>query len=141
MLLRVGLPFIAVGGVVTGVAMVAVGLPEATPLQSVLLELSSVPLSVAVAAGIAILRRRADREPGPRSVQVLAGGGAAIAFGVVLMVWAYAVGPRTVVHAGQALVWLGLLALLLVVLRLQPRRRFARYTLPDQDPSGPAADR
>ena len=74
-------------------------------------------------------------------MKALAGGGAAITFGLVLMVWAYAVGPRTVVHAGQALVWLGLLALLLVVLRLPPRRRFARYTLPDQDPSGPAADR
>jgi 4-hydroxybenzoate polyprenyltransferase len=139
-LTRLILPAVAVAGVVVSVIMVLLGLPEATPAQSVLLELSSLPLSVSVAAGVAILHLRASRPVGRRSRVVLSGGGAAVAFGLVLMVWAYLVGPRGLVHAGQLLVWLGLLAALLVMLRRQPRRRLTRFSLLPDDESDEADD-
>lgn len=127
---------ISVAGVLAGVGMVVLGLPEATPAQSRLLELSSLPLSMSVAAGVVLLHRRADRPVGPRSRVALAAAGASVAFGLVLIAWAYLTGPRSLVHTGQGLVWLGLLAALLVMLRRQPRRRSTRFSLTDAKGSG-----
>jgi peptidoglycan/LPS O-acetylase OafA/YrhL len=142
--MRLVLPAVALAGVVASVAMVLAGLPEATPAQSVLLELSSLPLSASVAAGILLLHRSASRPVGPRSRRVLAGAGAALGFGLVLMLWAYLVGPRGLVHSGQLLVWLGLVAALLVMIRRQPRRRATRFSLldaaADADPEDDSAD-
>ena len=140
MVSRVVLPAVALAGVLLSVAMVLLGLPEATPAQSVLLELSSLPLSVSVAVGVVMLHRRASRPVGRRSRAVLSGGGAAVAFGLVLMAWAYLAGPRDLVHAGQLLVWLGLLAAILVMLRRQPRRRLTRFSLVPDEESDEADD-
>lgn len=135
MVRRVVLGAVALAGVLVSVAMVVVGLPEATPAQSVLLELSSLPLSVSVATGVLLLHLSAVRPVGPKSRLVLAVGAALIAFGLVLMLWAYLAGPRDRVHAGQALVWLGLFATLVVMVRRQPRRRATRLSLlePEED--------
>lgn len=141
---RVILPALALAGVLLSVGMVLVGLPEANAAQSVLLELSSLPLSASVGIGVLILHRRAVVPIGRRSRVVLVAGGALVAFGLVLMAWAYAVGPRDVVHTGQLLVWLGLLAALLVMIRRQPRQRASRLDLldpaPDDDADDPSAD-
>jgi hypothetical protein len=130
---RVFLSAIALAGVLVSVAMVLIGLPEATPAQSVLLELSSLPLSVAVGAGILMLHLSARAPLGHRSRTVMLVGAAGTAFGLVMMLWAYLLGPRDFVHSGQVLVWLGLLAMLLVMLRRQQRRRFTRFSLLDPD--------
>lgn len=127
---------ISLAGVLAGVTMVVLGLPETSPAQSTLLELSSLPLSASVAAAVLLLHRRTDRPVGPRSRVALAGGAASVAFGLVLIAWAYLTGPRSLVHTGQALVWLGLLAALLVMLRRQPRRRATRFSLSDTNGSG-----
>ncbi len=132
---------VSVAGVLVSVAMVLVGLPEATPAQSVLLELSSLPLSVSVGAGVLILHRRADKPIGPRSRAALAVGFAVGAFGLLMMAWAYLVGPRDLVHAGQVLVWLGLLAALLVMIRRQPRQRMTRFHVPEDEDAPASADR
>lgn len=129
---------VAVAGVLVSVAMVVTGLPEATTAQSVLLELSSLPLSVSVGAGVLILHRRAARPVGPRSRVVLVAGAVLGALGLALMALAYLSGPRDLVHTGQALVWLGLLAALLVMIRRQPRRRSTRFHVPESsDEDGP----
>lgn len=137
---------VALAGVIVSVAMVVLGLPEANPVQSVLLELSSLPLSVAVAAGLGILQQRAVRQPGRRSLRVLLAAAVAVIVGLVLVGWAYAFGPREVVHTGQLLIWLGLFAGLVVLVRLQPRRRHTSYRIeeePDEaevaDPDAPAS--
>lgn len=137
---RVILPAVAVAGVLLSVGMVLVGLPEANPAQSVLLELSSLPLSASVGVGVLMLHRRAVVPVGRRSRVVLTAGAAVVAFGLVLMAWAYAVGPRDIVHTGQLLVWLGLLAALLVMIRRQPRQRASRLDLLDPDPDDDADD-
>lgn len=134
---------VAVAGVIVSVAMVLVGLPEATPAQSVLLELSALPLSVSVGAGVLILHLRADRPIGGRSWTVLVAGTAVGALGLLLMAWAYVSGPRDLVHTGQVLVWLGLLGALLVMIRRQPRQRMTRFHVPaeedgDEDDEAPA---
>ena len=67
MVTRVVLPAVALAGVLVSVAMVLLGLPEATPAQSVLLELSSLPLSGSVAVGVVLLHLRASRPVGRRS--------------------------------------------------------------------------
>jgi hypothetical protein len=134
------LPAVAVAGVLLSVGMVLVGLPEANPAQSVLLELSSLPLSASVGVGVLMLHRRAVVPVGRRSRVVLTAGAAVVAFGLVLMAWAYAVGPRDIVHTGQLLVWLGLLAALLVMIRRQPRQRASRLDLLDPDPDDDADD-
>lgn len=118
---------VAVAGVIGSVAMVLTGLPEATPAQSVLLELSSLPLSISVAAGLWLLARRAERPPRRRGRLVLLTAATLAAIGLVLIGWAYLWGPRQVVHTGQALVWMSLFGALIVVVRLQPRRRWARF--------------
>ena len=120
---------VAVAGVVVSVAFVLLGLPEANAVQSVLLELSSLPLSVSLAAGILVLQLRADRQPGRRSTIVLLAAAGLVILGLVLIGWAYAFGPRDVVHTGQLLVWLGLFPALVVMVRLQPRPRSSRFEL------------
>ncbi|MFT4109513.1 hypothetical protein [Propionicimonas sp.] len=139
MLSRVLLPAVALAGVLVSVCFVVIGLPEANPAQSVLLELSSLPLSVSVGAGILMLHRRADRPVGPRSRVLLIAGGAAVAFGLVMMAWAYLPGPRDLVHSGQLLVWLGLLAGLVVMIRRQPRQRARSFHLDESDEVDEAA--
>lgn len=136
----IALAAVAVAGVLVSVAMVLVGLPEATAAQSVLLELSALPLSISVAACVAILHLRADKPIGRRSRAVLAAGTGVGAFGLVLMAWAYLVGPRDLVHTGQVLVWLGLLAALVVMIRRQPRQRMTRFHVREDEDENPSAD-
>lgn len=127
------LPALAVAGVIVGVAMVVIGYPEANGVQSVLLELSSLPLSFSVAVGIGILGRRADRPLGRRTRAVLLTGLGLVALGLVLVMWAYLPGPRELVQLGQTLVWLGLFAALLVAIRRLPSRRFSSYHVVERD--------
>lgn len=127
------LPAVALAGVIVSVAMVLVGLPEANASQSVLLELSSLPLSVSVAIGILMLRQRAARPLAQGSRLVLLVGMAVALLGVLLIGWAYLVGPRPVVQTGQLLVWLGLLAALIVMVRVQPRNRSSYFHLEEED--------
>ena len=127
MLRTVLLPALAVAGVIVSVAMVVIGYPEANGIQTVLLELSSLPLSFAVAVGIVVLDRRAVRPLGRRTQVVLLTGLGFIALGLLMMMWAYLPGPRELVHIGQLLVWIGLFAGLLVTIRRLPRRPFTSY--------------
>ena len=133
MLRTLALPALAVAGVIVSVAMVVIGYPEANAVQTVLLELSSLPLSFAVAVGIVILGRRVDRPLGRRTRMVLLAGLGLIALGMIVMIWAYLPGPRELVHIGQLLVWVGLLAALLVTIRRLPRRRISRYHVVERD--------
>ena len=133
MLRTLVLSAVAVAGVIVSVAMVVIGYPEANGVQTVLLELSSLPLSVAVAVGIVILGRRVERHFGQRTRIVLLAGLGFIALGVMMMIWAYLPGPRELVHVGQLLVWIGLLAALLATIRRLPRRRFSRYHVVEGD--------
>jgi hypothetical protein len=132
------LPALAVAGVFVSVAMVVIGLPEANAMQSVLLELSSLPLSFSVAVGIVLLQQRAVRPMGRRSRMVFQSGLALVALGLVLMFWAYLPGPRGLVHTGQLVVWIGLLAALVMVIRRLPRRRHSTYHVVERD-NGEAA--
>jgi peptidoglycan/LPS O-acetylase OafA/YrhL len=127
------LPALAVAGVIISVAMVVIGYPEANGTQTVLLELSSLPLSFAVAIGIVILDRRATRPLGRRTQVVLLTGLGFIALGLLMMMWAYLPGPREFVHIGQLLVWIGLFAGLLVTIRRLPRRPFTSYHVVERD--------
>lgn len=127
------LPALAVAGVILSVAMVVIGYPEANAIQSVLLELSSLPLSFAVAVGIVMLGHRVERPLGRRTRVVLLTGLALVALGIRLMIWAYLSGPRDLVHFGQVLVWLGLLAALLVTIRRLPSRRLTSYHVVESD--------
>lgn len=139
---------LALAGVIVSVGMVLLGLPEANAAQTVLLELSSLPLSASVGVGIVLLRDRAVREPGRRALWVLLTGAVLVLLGLVLVVWAYVLGPRDIVHTGQALIWLGLFAALVVMVRLQPRARHTQFRLDDPDeadsddePADPDLDR
>lgn len=122
---------LALAGVIVSVAMVLLGLPEANPVQSVLLELSALPLSVAVGIGVWMLHERADGPIPRRSRVVLMVSSGLVALGLLLIGWAYVIGPRDVVHAGQGLVWLGLFAALVVMVQRQPRNRTTRFELTD----------
>lgn len=133
MLRTVLLPALAVAGVIVSVAMVVIGYPEANAVQSVLLELSSLPLSFAVAVGILILGRKVERPLGRRTQVVLFVGLGLIALGLLVMMWAYLPGPRELVHLGQLLVWLGLFANLLVTIRRLPRHRFSDYHVVERE--------
>ncbi|MCC6497316.1 MAG: hypothetical protein IT193_13770 [Propionibacteriaceae bacterium] len=130
------LPVLAVAGVLVGVAMVLIGLPEANPAQSVLLELSSLPLSFSLAVGIVMLQRRTVRPIGRRTRVVLLAGLGLVTLGLLLMMWAYLPGPRELVHFGQLLVWIGLLAALLVVIRRLPRQVHSSYHVVEADDAG-----
>lgn len=138
-LIGAALIVIAVAGVLAGIIMVVIGLPEATAVQSVLLELAMAPISVSLAAALGLLALRA-RPAGRRSRLVLAGAGVVGFAGVTTMILAYAVGPRPLVHLGQALVLVALLAALLVELRLQPARRRMWFELP-AEPEADQPDR
>jgi len=129
---RILLASLAFAGVIVSVAMVVLGLPEANAVQTVLLELSALPLSVSVAAGIGMLHLSAGRPLGPRSRVALLTGAGFLLLGIALIVWAYLVGPRGAVHTGQVLIWIGLFAALLVMVRRQPKRRLVRYELSDE---------
>ena len=133
MLRTVLLSALAVAGVIVSVAMVVIGYPEANAVQSVLLELSSLPLSFAVAVGILILGRKVERPLGRRTQVVLFVGLGLIALGLLVMMWAYLPGPRELVHLGQLLVWLGLFANLLVTIRRLPRHRFSDYHVVERE--------
>jgi hypothetical protein len=128
--LPVALSAVAVAGVLVSVAMVVIGLPEQNAVQSVLLELSMAPTSVSLLAVLALLSRRA-RPAGPRSRWALITAGVLGCAGAASMVMAYTCGPRPLVHFGQALVLVCLLAALLIELRLQPARRHAWFELRD----------
>ncbi|MGV8907883.1 MAG: hypothetical protein ACOH1Y_02795 [Propionicimonas sp.] len=134
------LPALAVAGVIVSVAMVVIGYPEANAIQTVLLELSSLPLSFAVAVGIVMLGHRIQGSLGRRKRAVLLTGLGLIALGLMLMIWAYLPGPRDLVHLGQVLVWIGLLAALLVTIRRLPRRRFTSYHVIDDEADGEGAE-
>ena len=136
---RILLAAVALAGVVVSVAMVVIGLPEANAVQSVLLELSALPLSVSVAAGIGILHLGAERPPGPRGRAALLVGAGLALLGLALIVWAYLVGPRAAVHPGQVLIWLGLFAALLVTDRRQPKRRLVTYEI-EEDADGTSTE-
>ncbi|MFZ0529427.1 MAG: hypothetical protein WAL91_02690 [Propionicimonas sp.] len=137
---RLLLAILAVGGVILSVAMVLIGLPEANAVQSALLELSALPLSVSVAAGIGLLHLSAARPPGPRSRVILLVAVGLVLLGCALIVSAYLVGPRESVHTGQVLIWLGLFAALVVMVRLQPTRRSTRFELAEDPEAGPGED-
>lgn len=126
---------LALAAVAVGVGMVLLGLPEATPAQTVILELSSLPLSAALALGVWTLAGRL--RPWSAATRGLLGAAAiAVAAGLVLIALAYATGPRTLVHLGQSVIWLALLAALLVVVARLPRARASRFQLlEDDDPS------
>jgi hypothetical protein len=121
------LPALAVAGVIVSVAMVVIGYPEANGTQTVLLELSSLPLSFSVAVGIVMLGQRAARPLGKRTQVALLTGLSLVALGLLVIMWAYLPGPRDLVHVGQVLIWLGLLGALLVAIRRLPRQRTSRY--------------
>ena len=103
-----------------------------------------VPISVSLAAGLGILAMRA-RRAGRRSRLTLTGSGILGIAGATTMALAYLVGPRPLVHLGQALLLVGLLIALAVVTALQPGRRHSVLELaeePDeaeQDTTGPQA--
>lgn len=132
-------------GVIVSVAMVVLGLPEANAVQTVLLELSSLPLSFSVSVGIVMLAHRAVRPIGRRSRVVFRTGLGLVALGLLLMFWAYLPGPRDLVHSGQLSVWLGLLAVLFVMIRRLPKQQHSSYHVVEGDDAEPgiedAADR
>ncbi|PFG15877.1 hypothetical protein ATK74_0398 [Propionicimonas paludicola] len=130
-LLRAGLIAVAIAGVVVSIAMVILGLPEATPAQSVLLELAMLPISVSLAAALGILAMRA-RPAGRRSRLTLTGSGILGIAGATTMALAYVTGPRPLVHLGQALLLVGLLIALAVATALQPGRRRSLLELADE---------
>lgn len=112
---------ISIVGVMASLTMILVGLPEANPTQTALLELSSLPLSVAALAAVVLLWQWAGSPIGPRSRRILRGALAGAGLGLVLMALAYLTGPRQLVHTGQLVIWLSVF-LVLVVLFRRPRR-------------------
>lgn len=104
--------------VIASVTMIILGLPEATLLQRRMLELSSVPLSGAVALAVVHLGQRClPLRPATRLVLRLTGGLAA--GGVLLMLASYLAAAPPLVHLGQAMLWSGLgFALVQVTLAL-----------------------
>lgn len=123
---------ITLAGVGVSVGMIVLGLPEATPGQTLLLELSSLPLSGSVALGLWHLAARL------RPFTVVARGAlltcaAGALAGVAVVVSAYALGPRSLVHIGQLIIWAALLAALVFVITRLPRRSPAEFTWGEGD--------
>ncbi|HML50290.1 MAG TPA: hypothetical protein PKD84_02620 [Propionicimonas sp.] len=138
----IALGVIAGFGTLLSVILVLAGLPEQTATQEVMLELSALPLSVALAAGDLILLERAVRHPGPRGRRVLLGGALLSAVGLALVALAYLTGPRGLVQFGQFLIFLGLGAVLLVAIRLQADTHRSAVSFADAGPLSPqSADR
>lgn len=125
-------------GIIAAVAMIVLGWAESTPTQVVLLELAALPLQAALALGLWQLGRRM-RAPGPRGRLALRVAAGLAGLGLVLVGLAYLTGPRGLVHAGLAVVWVGLLAAMLVVITHLPRHRLRTDSLfsvipdPDED--------
>lgn len=123
---------LALAGVAVGVGMIILGLPEATPAQTTLLELSSLPISAALGLGVAHLATRVlPLAKVTRWVLIASSAGVLVGLGVILA--AYAVGPRSWVHLGQLVIWVALFAALIAVVSQLPRRGSAPFELEDQD--------
>lgn len=120
-------------GVIASISMIVVGWPEQTPVQIALLELAALPLQAAVGVGLWQLSRRM-RPLGDRG-RVARWVALGLAVVGLLLVAAGYLGPRGLVHPGQALIWFAvLLAMVLVVTHL-PRRRVRELlrVLPDDE--------
>ncbi len=124
--------------VAAAVVMVILGWPEDTPAQQALLELSPLLLQVALGLGLWHLSGRMRPLGGPGRLALLAAsclGG----IGVVVVALAYLTGPRGMVPAGLAVLWLALLAVMAVVVSHLPRRLLRADSLfriesdPDED--------
>ncbi|MEE9964631.1 MAG: hypothetical protein K4304_06010 [Propionicimonas sp.] len=126
-------------GVLTSIVMVVVGLPEQTASQQLMLELGSLPLSVALAAGNLILLERAVRRPGLRGRRALIGGALVSAVGLAVVAVALMIGQGGVVQFGQLLIFLGLGLVLLVAIRLQPSAARQPVTFSESGPLTPDA--
>jgi hypothetical protein len=113
------LAIVAALGVIISVALIVFGLPESTDSQRLALELSALPLSLALAAGDLILLERAERLPSPPARIALIAGAVTSAVGLGLMALAYSTGPRGMVQFGQFVVFVGLLVVLLIGINLQ----------------------
>lgn len=123
---------LALAGVAVGVGMIILGLPEATPAQTTLLELSSLPLSAALGLGVAQLATRVRPLTAvTRRVLIASSVGVLVGLGVILA--AYAVGPRSWVHIGQLVIWLALFAALIAVVSQLPRRGSTPFELEEED--------
>ncbi|MDQ7993806.1 MAG: hypothetical protein AAGC63_11900, partial [Propionicimonas sp.] len=97
------------------------GWPESTPAQVVMLELAALPLQASLGIGLWQLSRRM-RAPGRRGRLALGIAAGLAGLGALLVALAYLTGPRSMVHLGLVLIWLGLLAAMLVVITHLPRR-------------------
>lgn len=115
----VQLSLIAIVAVVLSIVMLVYGLPEQTAGQTLALELGTLPLSVALAAGDLMLLDRAKRQPSAGARRGLVSGGALSGIGLILMALAYLTGPRGLVQFGQFVVFVGLLIVLLIAISLQ----------------------
>ncbi|MGB7964443.1 MAG: hypothetical protein WCF12_15990 [Propionicimonas sp.] len=133
---------LALAGLGTTVGMVVLGWPEANPAQVVLLELAALPAQVSFALGLWHLHGLGTRPSnhGTRVLGILAG---VSGLGLLLVLMAYLTGPRGLVHFGQSVVWLALLAGMFVIVRRLPRPRFTQTTfIADERPAtAGAADR
>lgn len=123
---------LALAGVGVGVGMIILGLPEATPAQTTLLELSSLPLSAALGLGVAQLATRV-RPLAVVTRRILIGSSAGVLVGLGMILAAYSVGPRSWVHLGQLVIWVALFAALIAVVSQLPRRVSPPFELDDQD--------
>lgn len=115
--------------VLTSVLMIAFGLPEQTLLQQRLLQLYSVPISGALALGVAHVATRLPAIDRATRV-VLVGAGVASAVGVGIMAMGLVLGLDALFPLAQALMWLSLgFALLWLVARLPRRQRGRTFGL------------
>lgn len=121
-------------GLVAGLAMILIGLPEATPTQTVLLELSSLPLSLAAMAALVLLWQWAGAPLGPRSKRVLGIALGGVGVGLVLIALAYLSGPRALIQLGQTLIWISILIGLVVLFRRPRRLPLPRFEPIEFDP-------
>ncbi len=115
----VQLSLIAIVAVVLSIVLIVYGLPEQTATQTLALELGTLPLSVALAAGDLMLLDRAKRAPSAGGRRGLIAGGVLSGIGLLLMALAYLTGPRGLVQFGQFVVFVGLLIVLLIAIGLQ----------------------
>lgn len=123
---------LALAGVGVGVGMIILGLPEATPAQTTLLELSSLPLSAALGLGVAQLATRV-RPLAVVTRRILIGSSAGVLVGLGMILAAYSVVPRSWVHLGQLVIWVALFGALIAVVSQLPRRVSPPFELDDQD--------
>ena len=124
---------LAFAAVLVGVGMIVLGLPEATPAQIALLELSSLPLSAALGLGVAHLASKLRPLPGVSLQVLLIASSGGVLVGLAVILTAYVVGPRSWVHLGQLVIWMSLLAALVAVVSRLPRRGTARFELAGTD--------